>query len=338
MKWVDIDNIEESAYTGDVYDIELLENHYFSANTIISHNCRLLNDTNKIKEYSNSFGAGGISIGSHRVVTLNLPRIAYEAEDNTDFLKRLEYNVKAAQDILAIHRQVIVDIINGGKLPLYTHQFMDINRQFSTIGFIGIYEACEIQGLNILDERGSNFAIKILDKINELNEQRTKLDGHIRNLEQIPGESAAIMFAKKDRLLFSNHNYKLYGNQYIPLSKNVDMEDRIRIQGLMDVRTQGGSICHINCTDSLDANQMKSIIINAAKRGCVYFAVNMAQCRCKSCGKLFIGKFDKSPCHDADVDRYMRVVGFLVKIDNWIPERREEYKIRQFYDSKLISV
>ena len=301
---------------------------------VLSSCCRLRNDMNEVKEYMNSFGAGGTSIGSHRVVTVNLPHIAYESEDDADYMKRLEYNVRAAQDILDIHRKIITNNIERGKLPLYSHGFMDLNRQFSTIGFIGINEACELQGYNILDEQGSVFARGILDKINKLNSDRTAQDGFIRNVEQIPGESASVMLAKKDKQLFSNQKYIMYGNQYIPLWKNVDVEDRINAQGMFDSMCGGGAICHINLTDSLIPEQMKTLIVSAAKKGCIYFAVNMAQCRCKSCGKLFIGKFDKSPCHDADVQRYLRVVGFLTEVDNWIPERREEYKIRQFYNPK----
>ena len=75
---------------------------------------------------------------------------------------------------------------------------------------------------------------------------------------------------------------------------------RIRAQGIFDSKCGGGAICHINVSDSLEKEQMKKIILNAAKQGCIYFAINMAQCRCKSCGKLFIGKFEKSPCHNAD--------------------------------------
>lgn len=298
---------------------------------VLSSCCRLRNDTRDAKEYMNSFGAGGTSIGSHRVVTVNLPHIGYESEDDADYMKRLEYNVRAAQDILDVHRKIITDNINRGKLPLYTHGFMNLNRQFSTIGFIGINEACQLQGYDIMDEQGSKFARGILDKINKLNSDRTAVDGFIRNVEQIPGESAAVSLAKKDALLFTNHKFTMYGNQYIPLWKNVDIEDRINAQGMFDSMCGGGAICHINCTDSLEASQMKTLIVSAAKKGCIYYAVNMAQCRCKSCGKLFIGKFEKSPCHDAEVHKYLRVVGFLTQVENWIPERREEYKIRQFY-------
>lgn len=330
---------------GEIPDVEFLDmiselncvNGMFNIFTgplgVLSSCCRLRNDTNELNTagYTNSFGAGGTQIGSHRVVTINLPNIAYHSEDIADYLKQLEYNVKMAQDILDLHRKIINDNINNGKLPLYTHKFMSLSKQFSTLGFIGIHEACEIMGLDILTKEGMEFAASILDKMNALNKQRTKEDGHIRNIEQIPGETASRDFAKKDARSFSNHKYKLYGNQYIPLWKNVDIQKRIALQGTFDSKCGGGAICHLNCTDSITKDQMKALIVGAAKQGVIYFAINIAQCRCQTCGKLFIGKFDKSPCHNAPVVHYLRVVGFLTPVENWIPERREEYKVRQFY-------
>jgi len=338
MKFVDIDNIEIIKYDNPntVYDIELEKNHYFATNTIISHNCRLRSDLSKVKEYSNSFGVG-ISIGSHRVVTLNLPRIAFESEDNDTFIKNLEHNTKMAQDILSIHRQIIVDNINKGKLPLYTHQFMFLNRQFSTIGFIGLNEACEVMDSDIISKAGLGFAKIILSKIAELNEQKAKADGNMWNIEQIPGESAAYELAQKDKKLFTNHKYTMYGNQYIPLWKNTDIEERIKVQGELDSYTSGGGILHLNCTDSLDPEQIKQLIEYAAKKGVIYFAVNMNIVKCTNCGKLYVGKFDKSPCHNAPVINYTRVVGFFVPVQQWSRPRREEYKIRQFYKTSDVN-
>lgn len=301
---------------------------------VLSSCCRLRNNTNELapSSYTNSFGAGGISIGSHRVVTLNLPRLAYQCEDRQQYIKSLDYNIRAAQDILDIHRELITENITKGKLPLYTHGFMSLEKQFSTIGFIGINESCEILGYNISSDIGAEFAREILNRMNYLNNQRTKEDGHIRNIEQIPGESAAVALAKKDKILFTDHNYKMYANQYIPLWKNVDIHKRINIQGEFDSLCGGGAIMHINSSDSLTKEQMYKLIVHSAKKGCIYFAVNIAQCRCTTCGKLYIGKFSKSPCHDAPVLHYLRVVGFLTPVENWIPERREEYKERQFYN------
>ena len=320
-------------YIAELNSVNGMFNIFTGPLGVLSSCCRLRNDTNELSPagYTNSFGAGGISIGSHRVVTLNLPRIAFESEDVQAFMKQLDYNIRAAQDILDVHREIIAENIERGKLPLYTHKFMNLSKQFGTVGFIGIYEALEEMGFDITTKEGMELAESWIDKINTLNRQRTKEDSYIRNIEQIPGEGAAKDLAKKDALLFTNHKYKLYGNQYIPLWKNVDIQTRIKLQGKFDSKCGGGAICHLNCTDSITKDQMKTLIIGSAKQGVIYFAINIAQCRCTTCNKLFIGKFEKSPCHNAPVIHYLRVVGFLTPVENWIPERREEYLIRQFY-------
>lgn len=297
----------------------------------LSSCCRLRNDLNKVREYMNTLAPSGVSIGSHRVVTINLPRIALETNSVEDYMRVLEYKTNCAQDILDCHREIIADMIDKGRLPLYKYGFMHLKKQFSTIGVVGANEACEIRGFDILESTGSDFVGGILGRINELNDKRTAIDGHIRNVEQIPAESAAIMFAKKDKLLFKQSAYPMYSNQYIPLWTNVDIHERMRIAGLFDSTTQGGSIAHLNLTDSVSPDQMRTLIETAAGYGCIYFGINMAQARCDSCNKLFIGKFEKSPCCSASVTEYMRVVGFLTPVKRWSKERREEYKQRQFY-------
>lgn len=304
----------------------------------LSSCCRLRNNVTEANAYTNSFGSGGVSIGSHRVVTLNLPRIAFESADEAEYLKRLEYAVLVSQDILQTHRELLQDVIKLGKLPLYSRGYMSLNRQFSTIGFIGMNESCEIIKKDIRTEDGSNFAVKVLNKINELNSVKAKKTGNMWNMEQIPGESAAPMFAEKDKLLFHNSQYDMYSNQYIPLWTNVDVSDRIDLAGKFDSLCSGGAIAHITVTDSLNKDQMQKLIEYSAKQGVIYFAVNMAQCRCKTCGQLFIGQFDKSPCHHAAVDRYLRIVGFLTNVDSsWSKPRRVEYSKRQFYTQEQIT-
>ncbi len=296
---------------------------------VLSTCCRLRSESGKAG-YQNSLGAGGVSIGSHRVVTLNLANIAYSSNNNDDFIKKLENYVYQAHDLLDAHYEIILNNIKLNKLPLYFYSFMHLTRQFSTIGFIALNECCEIMGMDITTNEGTEFAKTILNKINSINETLSKKDGRIRNLEQIPGESAAVAFAKKDKLIF-NSPYKIYSNQYIPLWKNVDIHERIRLQGIFDSMCSGGAICHLNVSDSLTPNQMKTLIETATSEGCIYYSVNMMICRCKTCGKLYIGKFEKSLCHDAPMTYYTRVVGFLTPVDSWIEARREEYNARQFY-------
>ena len=299
--------------------------------------CRLISNTGDVV-YQNSLGGGGISIGSHRVVTLNLAHIAYKAEDKDEFFKLLEKYAASAQDILTAHYDILQKNIRNKKLPLYFYNFMYLDKQFSTTGFIALNEACEILGEDITTEAGQALATRILNTLNDVNVGMTKKDGRLRNLEQTPGETAAVMFAKKDRLLFkaTARPYKLYSNQYIPLWKHVDIQDRIKLQGLYDSSTSGGAICHLNVSESLTKDQMKRLITHAAAAGCIYFAVNCNLCRCKTCNTLYVAKIEKSPCHNAPVTNFMRIVGFLVPVEAWIAERREEYTRRQFYDTEAV--
>lgn len=315
-------------------------NIYSGPLSALSSCCRLRSslDTGH-KEYTNSFGAGGVQIGSHRVVTINLPRIGYLSSSKDEYMKILENNVSVAQDILDTHREIVADNIERGKLPLYTFGFMNLKKQYSTIGFIGLNEAVELMGGNIQNNGGLEFAKDIIDKINAMNQKKTKEDGNIRNCEQIPGESAAVDLAKIDKILYPDKcDYNMYANQFIPLWTNVDVTERIRLQSVFDSKCDGGSILHVNVDSELSKIQMYNLIKYACKQGVIYWAVNMAQCRCKSCGKLFIGKFEKSPCHNADIEKFLRVVGFLVPVSSWIPERRAEYEHRQFYTQNQSNV
>lgn len=305
----------------------------------LSSCCRLRNNIEDAnREYINSFGTGGLNIGSHRVVTLNLPQIAYAAEDWEDFKKQLEYRMGISQDILDIHRETIQEMIDEGRLPMYNYGYMNLDKQFSTIGFIGMNECVELLGFDILDEKGSEKAKEILDIINSLNLKRSKQDGKIRNVEQVPGESAASNLAKKDALLFADAKYDLYSNQYIPLTKNACMTERIIAQGKYDKECGGGSILHLNLEEEVTTEQIKKLISYASSKGVVYFAINYSLNQCTNCGKVHIGKYDRSPCHDASVKRYLRVVGFLTEVDHWSKERREEYKSRQFYRNGGVKV
>lgn len=330
---------------GEIEDTEFLEyvselncksgvfNIFTGKLGILSSCCRLLNDSTSTT-YQNSFGASGVSIGSVRVVTLNLPSIAYESENLEEFMKKLDYRIEAAQDVLETARDIVADAITANRLPLYSHGLMHLSKQFMTLGHIGLYEALEVLKIDITSEEGKSASYKILERMNKKNKERSDRDNMIRNVEGIPGESAAVTLCKKDKLRFKNNEYRLYSNQYIPLIKPVDMHERLKIQGHLDSQNSGGAICHINVDNQISKEQMKEIILYAAKCGVIYFAVNMVFSRCKTCNTLFIGKLEKSPCHNAETSKYIRVVGFLTEVSNWNKTRRDyEFDKRQLYGS-----
>jgi ribonucleoside-triphosphate reductase len=289
-------------------------------------------------EYTNSFGVGGLNIGSHRVVAINLPQIAYIAKysdknDKQSFYNILESRIKISQDILDIHRELLMRLIDNGNLPMYKHGCMDLSKQYSTLGFIGLYECLEILGMNILSDEGLAEAKNIINLFNKLNTERTAKDGRIRNVEQIPGESAAVTFCLKDKLQFANTNdYDLYANQYIPLIKEALMTDRIRMQGEFDSDVSGGSMLHIDIDQELTKEQIINVIQLCAKNNVIYFALDDCLAQCTSCGKVYVGKLDKSPCHNAKMRYFLRVVGFRTPVDSWQKVRRtKDFPHRYLY-------
>ena len=336
----------KDAETGEILDKDWLDwisgisvknkliNFYTSSTCdSLSSCCRLRNNINPLlakpeqKEYTNSFGVGGLSIGSHRVVAINLPQIAYiskysEKDSWSEFWKILESRIRASQDILDIHRDTLKFLIKNGNLPMYQHGCMDLSKQYSTLGFIGLYECLEIMGMDITTPEGLKQGKKIISLFNKLNEERTKIDGNIRNVEQIPGESAAVTFPKKDALQFANVEYDLYANQYIPLIKNAPLTERIRLQGEFDSDVSGGSILHLDVDTVMTKEQIAGLIQLAAKNNVIYFALDDCLAQCTTCGKVHIGRLDKSPCHQAPTKKYMRVVGFRTPVDSWNKVRR----------------
>jgi ribonucleoside-triphosphate reductase len=154
----------KDAETGEILDKDWLDwigeisvknklMNFYTSDTCdsLSSCCRLRNNLGGTQksEYTNSFGVGGLNIGSHRVVALNLPQIAYIAKysdknDLSAFYNILESRIKIAQDILDIHRELLMRLIDNGNLPMYKHGCMDLSKQYSTLGFIGLYECLEI--------------------------------------------------------------------------------------------------------------------------------------------------------------------------------------------------
>lgn len=308
-----------------VYCIGLKKNNVFSANGIFTKNCcRLKNELSTVgkdgkQEYVNSFGVGGISIGSHRVVCINLPQIAYiakysEKDDWSSFFNILESRIKISQDILDIHKELLERLIKNGNLPMYTYGVMNLNKQYSTLGFIGLYEALEIMGLDVRTDEGLDMGKKILSLFNKLNTERTAKDGRIRNLEQIPGETAAVTFALKDKLQFATAgDYDLYANQYLPLIKEALLTDRIRLQGEFDSDTSGGAILHADFDSDLTKDQIKTILNAFAKAGVIYGAIDDCQIQCHNCGKVYVGSPNTTTskcCDSKNIEIWMRVVGF----------------------------
>ena len=157
IEYKEITNVDIIDSTETVYDIELEKDHYFPANTIITHNCRLINDTQMLDFASqvNSFGGGGsVSMGSHRVCTINFQRIALECNSVDDYYNILRTRVEEAAKILRAHKLLILKLTEQGFESFISNGYINPNRLFSTFGMLGIYEAKKTlqQRFNISDD------------------------------------------------------------------------------------------------------------------------------------------------------------------------------------------
>lgn len=306
-------------------------NLYCGSSSTLSSCCRLRSDRNN--EYFNSFGAGSTKIGSLGVCTINLPRLAFKNKYNVDrFIEDLKDLVKICSQVNNAKRKIVERRI-GNHHPLYELGFMDITKQYSTVGINGFNEAIEILGENILEEKGQELGLKIIDTINAENDKYAKQYNSPHNCEQIPGESVSVKLAAKDKLLKYNKEYEMYSNQFIPLTTNADMLDRIKLQGIFDKKFTGGAICHINVeTEIEDEQKIVDLIKYCAKQGVVYWAINYNLQECEN-GHLTVGRNENcSICNQPIINNYTRVVGFLTNTKNWNPTRRKiDYPNRVFY-------
>lgn len=308
-------------------------NIYCGKTSTLSSCCRLRSDTDN--DYFNSFGSGSTKIGSLGVVTINLPRLAikYKYDEDKFFSKLREY-VKICSQVNNAKRHLVQKRIDNGNHPLYTLGFIDIDTQYSTVGLNGLNECLEIMGYDILTDAGQGVALDILNTINEENDKYQKQYNAPHNCEQVPGENLSIRLADKDKLMKFQDEYDIYSNQFIPLTANADMLDRIEIQGKLDKHFSGGAICHINVESQIeDENLIVELIKTCAKKGVVYFALNYCLSRCKN-EHLTVTTKDKCPiCNEDITETYTRVVGFLTNTKNWHSTRREkDFPNRKWYD------
>ena len=306
-------------------------NIYSGKSSTLSSCCRLRSERDN--EYFNSFGSGSTKIGSLAVATGNLPQLAFRTKDKDKFLEELKQLVIDCQTINNAKRNIVNRAIKAGVQPLYTLGYMSLKKQYSTFGVIGLYEALEILGMDIQTKEGQEYALKMLNLINDTNEELQKKFKYPHNCEQIPGENVAVKLASKDKLLGYNDKYTLYSNQFVPLIKRVNMLDRIEMQGLFDKHFSGGAICHLNMDQEITNKEvMRNLIETCAKRGVVYFAINFVLQECAN-RHLTVGNVDTCPiCGEPITGKYTRVVGFLTKVDHWVETRRkEDFPNRQFY-------
>lgn len=317
-------------------------NFYISKDvTSISNCCRLVSDVNELG-YFNSIGGTALEVGSVKVNTLNLARIAYE-NNKENYLSVLDEKVKLNLKCLDVVRGIIRRNIDKGLLPNYKLEIMHMDSQYNTIGIIGIFEVLQKYGMTKKDEfgytyyteEGLEFAKEILAQIHKSKNEFWESIGreYKINIEQVPAERAAVILMEKDKLFYPNETYDkpLYGNQWIPLAVKTTIQEKIKISAILDKACSGGSISHINLSAPFtNFDQAWDVLNMVADAGVIYFAFCTKISACKN-NHGFYG--DVCPvCGEKVYTKYNRIVGFLVPDVRYSKERKAEFAMRDWMD------
>jgi len=211
---------------------------------------------------------------------------------------------------------------------------MDLKKQYSTCGLNGINEAVEIMGYDILTKEGQDFVFDILNVVNKVNKSMEKRFGYPHNCEQTPSENSAIKLAQSDKILGYNSKYEFYSNQFIPLTVQTDMLNRILLQGMFDNLMTGGAILHLNVAERIEnVEDLEKLVRQSIKKGVIYQAVNYVINVCED-GHVSVSRDAQTcpVCGKPITDKLTRVVGFLTNSKNWHKTRREyDFPERKFY-------
>ena len=330
---------EDFARWCSAHNIKWSDSNFFVSDNVgvLSNCCRLLSDTQKLDAFINSIGGTALSVGSCRVSTINLVRIAYECGgDKEKYIDILKKRVLLDCKALTSMRHIIKRNIEKGLLPNYCDGALELDKQFCTIGGIGLYEVMDMFGLIDTDAVGNKsysdeavaFATRILDTMNEVKDN-FNCDFSF-NIEMIPAENCAGVICTADNLLFEQDKYYIYSNQWIPLTEKCTIQEKCRLGSLFDAKCGGGCIAHINIENRFPNEETAWEMLNyVASQGVIYFAftTKINVCRHKH---AFISESRCPVCGEEKADTYARVVGFYTPISSYQKIRKREFDKRKW--------
>lgn len=302
------------------HNMEWGDSNFFvdSSVTSLSNCCRLKSNIEDLGYY-NSIGGTALRVGSMKVNTVNLARLALEHDNEKDFLVGLRDRIELILKVLDRVRYIIYRNYEKGLLKNFEHDLISFENLYNTIGVLGVYETMKTFGYTRQDEFGNTyytedadrFGEKIFDVIHATKDQFGLDKDYMINLEQIPGESAAAIMQKADRFFYPEKvvdDLPLYGNQFLPLGIKATLQERLRAAALFDDYCSGGSIAHINTDKPFSSfEQAWDMFEYVCNTGLTYFAFNT---RIQACAKNHGFYGTKCPeCGGPVETEYTRIVG-----------------------------
>ncbi len=293
----------------------------------LSSCCRLRNEIQD-NGFSYTLGAGGVSTGSKSVLTINLNRcIQYAVNHGLDYKEYLSEVIDLCHKVQLAYNENLKELQRNGMLPLFDAGYININRQYLTIGINGLVEAAEFMGLKISpNEKYLHFVQEILGLVEKHNKAyRTKET--MFNCEMIPAENVGVKHAKWDREDGYFVPRDCYNSYFYAVEDNsLTILDKFKLHGAPYIEhLTGGSALHMNLEEHLSKAQYRQLLRVAAQEGCNYFTFNIPNTVCNDCGHIDKRFLKECPvCHSKNVDYLTRVIGYLKRVSNFSMARQEE--------------
>lgn len=345
---------------------------------LITHNCRLRNSLKDIdledKDHNHnthqySMGTASVATGSKSVMTINLPRTIQNAtrkyffekkgitlekgkslselnlEHEYDKAELYEYIRNEVREVTdRVHKyqtafnEIIKDFYQAGMLTVYNAGFIDLKRQYLTVGVNGITDAAEFLSLSVdVNDEYSEFVNNVLETIN-IENRKDKTRECMFNTEFVPAENLAVKNYKWDKKdgYWVSPNRNLYSSYFFnPEDASLSVIDKMKLHGKDDVKyLDGGSADHNNLAEHLSKEQYRHLLNVAAANGCNYFTFNVRNTACNDCGYISKHTLTKCPrCGSTNIDYLTRVIGYLVREKSMSEARQEEAERRFYVDS-----
>ena len=330
----DVKDKEYADFTAEMYAAGHSFFTYLSDNAdSLASCCRLRNEITD-NGFSYTLGAGGVSTGSKSVLTINLNRtVQYAVRQGIPYQQLIEEIVDMMHKVQLAYNENLKQLQAQGMLPLFDAGFINIARQYLTIGVNGLVEAAEFLGIAINDNQDyAHFVQEVLGIIERKNkEYRTK--EVMFNCEMIPAENVGVKHAKWDKedgYVVPRDCYNSYF--YIVEDSSLNVLDKFRLHGRQYVEhLTGGSALHCNLEEHLSQPQYRNLLRVAAQEGCNYFTFNIPNTVCNDCGHIDKRYLHECPvCHSKNVDYLTRIIGYLKRVSNFSEPRQQE-AARRYY-------
>ena len=305
--------------------------------------CRLRLDLRELRKKSGGFFGSGESTGSIGVVTINMPRIAYQSETEEEFYARLDHLMDISARSLKTKRTVITTLLEQGLYP-YTKQYLGtFENHFSTIGLVGMNEAClnaKWLGKDLTDAQAQRFTRDVLNHMRERLSDYQEKYGDLYNLEATPAESTTYRFAKHDKEQFPNiitanmNGAPYYTNSsHLPVGYTEDVYSALDIQDDLQTLYTSGTVFHAFLGEKLPDWKAAATLVRkiAENYKLPYYTMSPTYSVCKDHGYLTGEQFTCPVCGQK-TEVYSRITGYYRPVQNWNDGKAQEYKDRMVYE------